>query len=147
MITYQIKAESDMHLVAPSILEKMDNNKICLLIGDLGAGKTTLVKAIFRELKSTLEVTSPTYSLINEYQHPGGLAYHMDLYRLNSLEEALDIGIEEYLNSGNYCFIEWPEVIFPLLEDNFIKLSFEILENETRTVNLSIGNLHKQSDL
>lgn len=140
MTTYQIKAENELKLVIPGILEKMQNNNICLLIGNLGAGKTTLVKAILKELNSVQEVTSPTYSLINEYQYPNGLAYHMDLYRLNSLEEALNIGIEEYLNSGNYCFIEWPEVIFPLLDDNFIKLSIEILENETRTVNLSIGN-------
>lgn len=91
--------------------------RILLLTGELGAGKTTLAQALCRQLGVVGEVTSPTYAIVNEYEGGGHhkMVYHMDLYRLTDLDEALQIGIEEYLESTQYCLIEWPELIDPLL--------------------------------
>ena len=99
--------------VAKDILNK--NRPIILLTGNLGAGKTTLTKFILAELNINEEVTSPTFSLINVYPYGAKQVYHLDLYRLDSLEEALDIGIEEILHSGNYTIIEWPQIIEDIL--------------------------------
>lgn len=89
---------------------------VILLQGEMGAGKTTLIKAICRELEVEDEVSSPTYSLVNEYFSPThGTVYHFDFYRLNEESEAMDMGVEEYLYSGNLCLLEWPEKIRNLL--------------------------------
>jgi len=101
--------------------------RVLLLTGDLGAGKTTMAQAICRELGVIQAVTSPTYAIVNEYDRidSKGLVYHMDLYRLKDLEEALQIGIEEYLDSSNYCLIERPEIIDPLLNGEEALISVE----------------------
>ena len=84
--------------------------KIWLFRGEMGAGKTTLVKEIGQQLKIKSIVQSPTFSLVNPYETESGeIMYHFDLYRLENVHEAVDIGIEEYLDSGHLCFIEWPE--------------------------------------
>jgi len=84
--------------------------KIWLFRGEMGAGKTTLVKEIGQQLKIKSIVQSPTFSLVNPYETESGeIIYHFDLYRLENVHEAIDIGIEEYLDSGHLCFIEWPE--------------------------------------
>lgn len=88
---------------------------IVLFQGEMGSGKTTLIKAIAAELEVEDEVSSPTYSLVNEYQSPQGPVYHFDFYRLEKEGEALDIGLEEYLYSGYLCLIEWPEKIRTLM--------------------------------
>lgn len=85
-------------------------HKILLLKGNLGAGKTTFTQILLKNLGSNDEVNSPTYSIVNEYEIPGGKVFHFDLYRLKNIEEAYDIGIDEYLDSGNLCIIEWPEI-------------------------------------
>ena len=95
---------------------------IVLLNGDLGAGKTTLAQALCAALGIQQAATSPTFSLVNEYPLDGGLIYHIDLYRLESIEEAVNIGIEEYLYSGNWCFIEWPDLIMPILEEPYYRI-------------------------
>jgi tRNA threonylcarbamoyladenosine biosynthesis protein TsaE len=102
--------------------------KIWLFIGDMGAGKTTLIKAICRKLGAEGDFSSPTYSLANEYPltESTGRIYHLDLYRLRSVQEAMDIGIEEYLFAGDYCLVEWPQLIMPLLK-----------EGECMTVNIT----------
>ncbi|MDR2122714.1 MAG: tRNA (adenosine(37)-N6)-threonylcarbamoyltransferase complex ATPase subunit type 1 TsaE [Flavobacteriaceae bacterium] len=84
--------------------------KIFTLTGNLGAGKTTLVRYLCKTLNSPDEITSPTFSLINEYDSPAGKIYHFDLYRINSIEELFNVGFTEYIDSGNYCFIEWAEI-------------------------------------
>lgn len=83
---------------------------ILLLKGDLGAGKTTFTKYLLQSLGCIDEISSPTYSIVNEYEYSQGKIYHFDLYRMKSIEEVLDIGMDEYLYSGNLCIIEWPEV-------------------------------------
>jgi tRNA threonylcarbamoyl adenosine modification protein YjeE len=119
------------------ILENSKNHKILLFEGDLGAGKTTTIKAVCKALKVIDEPTSPTFSLINEYKTSDNkTVYHMDLYRLNSIEEALDVGIEEYLYSDNYVLIEWPDVIKPLLESS-TTISIKRLSNGSREISIS----------
>ncbi len=124
-----MKAQSyslaDLPSVAAHIVDEMQC-PIILLLGSMGAGKTTLIKALCNVLRVVDEVSSPTYSLVNEYETEAGeTIYHFDLYRLNSLEEALDFGVEEYLESENICLIEWPEKIIDFLPETFgvIKIS------------------------
>ncbi len=106
--------------------------------GEIGAGKTTFIQAICRYLGVQENVTSPTFSLVNEYQSihdQNKPIYHLDLYRLNNMEEAINIGIEEFLYSPSYCFIEWPEIITPLLEDEeVVRIQIEIVKDSTRKV-------------
>ena len=99
---------------------------VVLLIGEMGAGKTTLVKSVCRALGVTDEVSSPTFALVNEYlDGKGNAVYHFDLYRLESEEEALDFGVDEYLDSGALCLVEWPEKIIKFLPQSItiIKLT------------------------
>lgn len=104
--------------------------------GEMGTGKTTLVKAWCKILGVKSDVNSPTYSLINEYElDDKRKVYHCDLYRLNDLDEALEIGIEEYLNSSvHYLFIEWPQLIEDLLDDDFCKISLSVNEDNSRKI-------------
>lgn len=112
-LTYTL---SDIESAAAALLKAAAGRRVWLLEGQMGAGKTTLTKAICTQLGADSALSSPTYSLINEYHTAAnGNIYHLDLYRLRSLEEALDIGIEDYLLGGAYCLIEWPDLIMPLL--------------------------------
>ena len=94
---------------AQKIIEYAGSQKTFLFYGDMGAGKTTLIKSLCKQLGTNDNVASPTFSIVNEYNAPGRNIYHFDFYRLKTQTEALDMGFEEYLYSGNYCFIEWPE--------------------------------------
>jgi len=98
-----------------------------LLYAEMGVGKTTFIKELCKQLGYNKEVQSPTYGIVNEYPLPNeNSIFHIDLYRLNSIEEALDIGIENYLyHPTAYCFIEWPNIIEPILPNNFIKINIE----------------------
>ncbi len=101
--------------------------RILLLEGDMGAGKTTLIKEICRQLGVEDEVSSPTFSLVNEYESADGPVYHFDFYRLEEEEEAYDFGVEEYLDSGHWCLLEWPEKIRNLIpsQSALIRISVE----------------------
>jgi tRNA threonylcarbamoyladenosine biosynthesis protein TsaE len=108
------------------------------LIGRMGAGKTTLSKALCSSLKVIDIVQSPTFSLVNEYETESGkTVYHFDFYRITKAEEALNIGIEEYFYSGNQCLIEWPENISELIPDEYLKIEIEVEQNESRTIKLT----------
>jgi tRNA threonylcarbamoyladenosine biosynthesis protein TsaE len=100
-------------------------SRIFLINGAMGAGKTTLIKALCRKLGSKDELSSPTFSIVNEYAWPGGKIYHFDLYRLKETSELLDIGIEEYLDSGHYCFIEWPSLAEGLVESEYVAVMID----------------------
>jgi tRNA threonylcarbamoyladenosine biosynthesis protein TsaE len=95
----------------------------------MGAGKTTIIKELCIAIGSNDNFSSPTYSIVNEYIYPGGKIYHFDLYRLNSLDELFDIGIEEYLYSGHYCIFEWPQLVEDLINVNYKKIEIEVNEN------------------
>ena len=107
--------------------------------GAMGAGKTTFIKAICKELGVEDEVTSPTFAIVNEYQptithHSTPIIYHFDFYRIKRIEEAYDIGFEDYLDSGNLCFIEWPELIEELLPENTTRVTIREAEDGSRVI-------------
>jgi tRNA threonylcarbamoyladenosine biosynthesis protein TsaE len=124
--------------VAHDIIEHLTDSKIVLFYGKMGAGKTTLIKEICKQLGVTDTMSSPTFSVVNEYRAGGDkIIYHFDLYRIKNTEECLDLGMEEYLDSGNYCFIEWPEVALPLLPEKYYNLSIKTDKDNTRSIILS----------
>lgn len=108
-MNYTIHTIEDWQKIVDTIIPQLQYN-ILLLKGNLGAGKTTFTQFLLKNLGSTDEVNSPTYSIVNEYNTPKGKVYHFDLYRLKNIEEVYDIGIEEYLDNAFLCIIEWPEV-------------------------------------
>lgn len=110
--TLKIPSLSSIHEVAKQFINQMGEDKIFAFYGKLGAGKTTLIKGICKELGVKEMVNSPTFSMINEYEtKEEEIIYHFDCYRINKIQEALDIGAEDYFYSGKLCFIEWPENI------------------------------------
>lgn len=121
--------------VAQKIIEFAKPEKIWLFRGEMGAGKTTLIKAIAQELSVVDTVASPTFSIVNEYHTLSDeIIFHFDFYRIKNLEEARDIGFEEYLESGHYCFIEWFEKVDPLLPDKGLLVSIDGFENQSRNI-------------
>lgn len=108
----------DLPQIVAEILPKIEHNLI-LFKGEMGAGKTTFIKELLLQMGSDDMVNSPTYALVNEYETPQSKVYHFDFYRINHIEEAYDIGWEEYLDSGNLCLVEWPERISSLIPENY----------------------------
>lgn len=137
MKKYTSKSETELSHVIQGVLDLQEDTKVIFLFGELGAGKTTFVKSFVKQLGTTEEITSPTYSLVNEYRIDDTAIYHMDLYRLVSYEEALDIGIEEYLDSGDYCLIEWPQLIMDSCEA-YISVSIDADSNGERTYTVEL---------
>ena len=127
---------SDLQDVASFVIDCLPSNPIILLSGPMGAGKTAFVQAICRALGLPDAVSSPTYALINEYQIPNGpVVWHADLYRVSSLDEALDTGIMEYLDGPGYGFVEWPEVLAPVLDESFAQVIIEYSgQDSTRNI-------------
>lgn len=107
---------------ARSLIRFAGKERIFLFYGEMGAGKTTFIKALARELGVREPTSSPTFSLVNEYAGKEGPVYHFDLYRLTGEREAYDIGIEEYFESGRYCLVEWPERIRELLPESYVEV-------------------------
>ena len=125
----------------PSIAEKIvvfaQQIKVWIFVGDLGAGKTTLIKKICKNLGVNDEVASPTFAIINEYDTNGTPLYHFDFYRLKTEQEAIDIGVGEYFYSGNYCLIEWPQKVENILPDELLMISIESKGGEKRIFKLT----------
>ena len=129
--------EFEIQKVANSILKEFAS-KFFAFYAPMGAGKTTLIKALVKELGGVDEVSSPTFGLVNEYADVEGnlIAYHFDFYRLTDEMEALDFGLEDYFKTDAYIFMEWPEKIPSLLPDNLAALKIEILDATTRSLSL-----------
>jgi len=109
--------------VSRQLLDAFPDSRVFALYGKMGAGKTTLIRELCRTLGVTGEVQSPTFSIINEYKTlSDDSVFHFDLYRINKIEELFDIGYEEYMYSGSYCFIEWPELAGDLLPEGTVRL-------------------------
>ncbi len=108
--------------------------KIILFEGEMGAGKTTLIKQLVTALGSTDAVQSPTYTIVNTYTTTKEPIYHFDLYRITDIEELYDIGFEDYLNSNHWVFIEWPEIAKPFLTEKVTQLQLKIIDFETRVI-------------
>ncbi len=123
--------------VAKQILEVIGERRIVLFKGEMGAGKTTLIKAICRQLNVTDNVSSPTFSVVNEYHSANEVIYHFDFYRINNLREVYDMGYEEYFFSGHRCFVEWPEKIEGIINFDYILVQVEA-KNEIRTIIVTI---------
>lgn len=127
-----IAALAELPAAAQSLLGFAGNQKIFLFYGDMGAGKTTFIKALCEQLGVNEPVTSPTFSIVNEYIGSTAKVFHFDFYRLKNQEEALDMGYEEYFYSGNYCLMEWPEKIPDLLPLHYTKVSIQLNEQQNR---------------
>ena len=123
----------ELDSAAVRFLELAGGNTVIAFSGELGAGKTTFIQAICRNLGIEVEVNSPTFSLVNEYFTPeGDSIFHFDLYRIESPEELFDMGYEEYFYSGSLCLIEWPEKAKMLIPENALWVHISIGENEAR---------------
>jgi len=120
---------------AKALLNFAGDHKMIIFEGDMGAGKTTFIKAICGELGVEDNVSSPTFSIVNEYAAAGTTIYHFDFYRIKNLQEAYDIGYEEYFYSGDLCLIEWPERITELLPENYVKVEISALSADQRVFN------------
>ncbi len=119
--------------IAESLVAVFEH-KVILLKGDLGAGKTTLVKAIVKQLGSNEEVSSPTFGIVNEISVANASAFHLDLYRIENSEELQEFGFEEYLHSGGYCFIEWPEIAMTLITQPHHTITLKHVNDSTRNI-------------
>ena len=117
---------------------KVSSCKTLLFYGEMGVGKTTLIKELVKQLGSKDRVNSPTFSLVNEYHLENNYIYHFDFHRINNEEEAYDIGFEEYLDNNNWIFIEWPEKIKNLLPSNNTKILLIKKSDKTRKISISI---------
>ena len=123
--------------VAKSVIDEADS-RILLFYGEMGSGKTTLIKEIAAQLGVKDLTNSPTFSLVNEYATgEGGRMYHFDFYRIEREEEAYDIGFEEYLDSGDWCLIEWPEKVENLLPLDSVVIRIDINPDDSRTIQLT----------
>jgi tRNA threonylcarbamoyladenosine biosynthesis protein TsaE len=110
----------------------VDGRKVIAFYGPMGAGKTTLIHALCDEMGVTSTVGSPTFSIINEYNYPGGKIFHIDLYRLKDEEEAVRAGVEDCFYSGNVCLVEWPGRAEAILPENTFKVQIEVVDKDTR---------------
>jgi tRNA threonylcarbamoyladenosine biosynthesis protein TsaE len=127
---------SEIDLIAADIIPQLVH-PVVLLKGSLGAGKTTLITSLAQQLGVTKGISSPTFSLVNEYQTPTLPLYHFDMYRLNDESEALDFGVEEYFYSGSYCFVEWPEQIPSLIPKNHSIIEIQVDAPSKRTLTIT----------
>ena len=131
--TILISGLDNIEEAAGEFLMKKPANMVVALYGEMGAGKTTFTKALCKVLGVVDGVNSPTFNLINEYRtDKGEVVYHFDFYRINKLEEAFDIGFEEFIESGNLCIIEWPEKIEQILPSDTLRVKISVLEDGSR---------------
>ena len=138
-LKFIIRKEEELCAVAKMILEKY-NSKIFLFYGEIGVGKTSFIKKFCKELGVSDVVSSPTFSIVNQYSNVNDeIIYHFDFYRTEKKEEVFDIGYEEYLFSSSYCFIEWPEKIEDLLPTNYLKINMK-LDDNNRIINIQEFN-------
>jgi tRNA threonylcarbamoyladenosine biosynthesis protein TsaE len=128
---------ADLLPIAKSIIEHLGHPRKIALLGEMGAGKTTFTHAFAQALGVEKPTSSPTFSLINMYEYPGGRLSHLDLYRLKSAEEAFDIGLETVLDDPYWCIIEWPQVAAPLLPPDIVTIEISVLDHFERRIELS----------
>lgn len=124
---------------ATEFIKAMGDNTVFAFYGEMGAGKTTFIKAICENLGVSDSINSPTFAIVNEYRSDSGeLIYHFDFYRINKIEEAFDFGYEDYFYSGSLCFIEWPEKIESLLPNDTVNVHIKVQEDDSRKVTLEL---------
>ncbi len=131
--TFIINGISELPSLAKQLISSYPDNRIFAFYAPMGAGKTTFIKTLCAELGVKDTISSPTFSIVNEYRAENGKKiFHFDFYRIKSDSEAYDMGYEDYFYSDAYCLIEWPEKIVELLPENYVKVSITIGNNEQR---------------
>lgn len=140
MTTIDYSNLSDIHRVAEQLLLLGKDFRIWAFYGEMGSGKTTLIRELAHQMGALHEANSPTFAIVNEYPTDKDFSvYHIDLYRIKNFEELLDIGFEEYLLSGNFVFIEWPNIAEPILSMyNYLKIQLELDENGNRKMHIFV---------
>jgi tRNA threonylcarbamoyladenosine biosynthesis protein TsaE len=134
-----ISSTADLDRAAAEFLEVIGDNTLIAFFAPMGAGKTTFTTAICKALGVTDPVGSPTFAIVNEYMRADGEPmYHFDFYRINKLQEAIEIGLYDYLDSGCLCIMEWPENIEELLPDETLKVYFTINPDQSRTLTVEL---------
>lgn len=130
-----ILSENELYEAGQRLLAEFPDARVFCFYGEMGAGKTTFIKEICRGLGACNTTSSPTFAIVNEYlTDEGGSIYHFDFYRIEKIEDAYEIGVEDYLYSGDYCFIEWTENIEPLVQPDFVKVHITIGPEDERII-------------
>lgn len=135
MIKYNLEEVDD---VAKRLINSV-TSKVLLINGEMGVGKTTLIKSIVKALGSHDDVSSPTFSLVNEYENENECIYHFDLYRVKTIEELFDFGIEEYLLNDSWCLIEWPELLKEYLSSDFNEINLTTNADASRSLEIKFN--------
>ena len=139
MEVIKINKLKDLKRAAKQFIQLIGKNTVFAFYGDMGAGKTTFIKAICIELGVSENITSPTFALVNEYITGDKRSlYHFDCYRIKNLNEAYDMGADEYFYSGELCFVEWPEKIEDLLPSGTVNVTIRVMDDESREITINI---------
>jgi tRNA threonylcarbamoyladenosine biosynthesis protein TsaE len=137
MLRIEIKDLNHIHEAARTFIDNIGNDTIFAFHGHMGSGKTTFIKAVCEELGVQDVINSPTFAIVNEYLAGNGdTIYHFDCYRINKIVEALDMGCQDYFDSGNLCLIEWPENIADILPEEAISVHIKVADDDTRCVEI-----------
>ena len=135
MNTLHINNLEDITPKAKAFISLLGEKRHIAFYGQMGAGKTTFIKALCHELKVTDIVSSPSFAIVNEYQTENNAkVFHFDFYRIKTIDEVYNLGYEDYFYSNEYCFVEWPELVEDLLPDHFIKAKIQVLEDGSRQI-------------
>ena len=139
MNSFDLNSLDKLSLAAQWVLDNLGDKKVIAFYGEMGAGKTTLIKEMCNILGCKANITSPTFAIVNEYPLYGNESvFHFDFYRILKFQELLDIGFEEYLFSGNLCFIEWPEISESILPENTLKISIKAITETNRVLTVIV---------
>lgn len=137
MLEIKINSLDGIADAARQFVDAMGENKVFAMFGPMGVGKTTFIKAVCEVLGVQDTITSPTFAIVNEYRTDSGeQIFHFDFYRIRKVEEAYDMGYEDYIYSGSVCFLEWPELIEELLPDDAVRVTLTEEEDGTRTITI-----------
>ena len=137
-MNYTVKSEAELPDVASKLIQDIGENRVVLFYGEMGAGKTTLIKQLCIAIGVEDTTSSPTFSIVNEYHdNVDSSVYHFDFYRIENESEVLDLGYEDYFYGGSYCFIEWPEKIPNLLPENTVKIKVEVDQSNNRLISIA----------
>lgn len=133
-IKFQLTTIDD---AARQFVEAIGDRTVFAFFGGMGAGKTTFIKAVCQQMGVTEDmVSSPTFAIVNEYEGSSGSIYHFDFYRIRQISEAVNMGFDDYLYSGNLCFIEWPELVEPLLPEDTVRVTIEEQPDGSRILSM-----------